>query len=167
MTVTLQKHTHWWKRLSPSKFTSHYSWGTNRVCEYKMDLKVYMDSYMASNGSCFMVTWTTFKIHLLEVGLTQTRETMALRMLTTVGLFYFNLCEDPHELKFIELAFGWGPGHVWLRTTLRSMTTLHEFGGVLGRPLLTFFWAGSHNFMVTALGSCVKWPLSIQCPWDF
>jgi hypothetical protein len=31
--------------------------------------EVYMDSYMASNGSCFMVTWTIFKHHLLEVGL--------------------------------------------------------------------------------------------------
>ena len=33
--------------------------------------KVYMNSYMASNGSCFMVTWTNFKNHFLEVGLTQ------------------------------------------------------------------------------------------------
>ena len=32
--------------------------------------KAYMDSYMASNGSCFMVTWTIFKNHLLKVGLT-------------------------------------------------------------------------------------------------
>ena len=40
--------------------------------------KVYMDSYMASNESCFMVTWTTLKHHLLEAGLTQNRETMAL-----------------------------------------------------------------------------------------
>jgi hypothetical protein len=46
--------------------------------------KVYTDSYTASNGSCFMVTWTIIKNHLLEVGLTQTRETMALRMLTTI-----------------------------------------------------------------------------------
>ena len=38
------------------------------------------------------------------------------------------------------------------------MTTLHDFGGVLGRPLDTFL-LGSHNFMVTALGSRVKWPL--------
>ena len=59
--------------------------------------KVYMDSYMASNGSCFMVTWTISKNHLLEVGLTQNRETMALRTLTTVGLFYFIMCEDPRE----------------------------------------------------------------------
>ena len=53
--------------------------------------KVYMNSYMASNGSSFMVTLTTFINHLLEeVGLTQTHETMALRMLTTINLHYFN-----------------------------------------------------------------------------
>jgi hypothetical protein len=37
--------------------------------------KVYMDSYMASNGSCFMVIWPIFKNHLLEVGLKQDKET--------------------------------------------------------------------------------------------
>ena len=60
--------------------------------------KVDMDSYMALNGSCFMVTWIIFKNHLLEVGLTQNHwETMALQTLTTIGLFYFIVCEDPHE----------------------------------------------------------------------
>jgi hypothetical protein len=44
-----------------------------------------------------MITWTISKNHLLEVGLTQNRETMALRMLTIVDLLYFNVCEDPHE----------------------------------------------------------------------
>ena len=68
--------------------------------------KVYMDPYMASNGTFFMVTWTITKNHLLEVGLTQNRETMALRTLTTVGLFSFITCEDPHEQKLIEIAFG-------------------------------------------------------------
>jgi hypothetical protein len=53
-----------------------------------------------------MVIGTIFKNHLLEVGLTQNWETMALRMLTTVGLFYFIMCEEPHEEKFIERAFG-------------------------------------------------------------
>ena len=56
-----------------------------------------MDSYMASNGSCLMVIWTIVKNHLLEVGLTQNRETMALRTLTTVDLFYFTMCEDMCE----------------------------------------------------------------------
>ena len=58
---------------------------------------VYMDSHMASNGSRFMVTWIVFKNHLLEVALTQNRETMILRTLTTVGLFYFIMREDPRE----------------------------------------------------------------------
>jgi hypothetical protein len=30
-----------------------------------------MDSYIVSNGSCFIVTWFVFKNHLLKVGLTQ------------------------------------------------------------------------------------------------
>ena len=70
--------------------------------------KVYKDSYMASNGPCFMVTWTIFKNHLLEASLTKTRETMALRMFTAVDLFYFVVHEDPHEQKFIEVAFNEG-----------------------------------------------------------
>jgi hypothetical protein len=56
-----------------------------------------MDSYLASDKSCYMVTWTILKNHLLEVGLTQNRETMALRTFTTVDLFYFIMIEDPHE----------------------------------------------------------------------
>jgi len=72
--------------------------------------KVYEDSYMTSNESCFMVTWIIFKNRLLEVGLTQNRETMALQTLTTVDLFYCIICEDPHESKFSER----GPGHIWL-----------------------------------------------------
>ena len=59
--------------------------------------KVYVDPYIASNGSCCMVTSTIFKNHVLEVGLTQNRETMALQMFTTVDLFYFIMCEYPHE----------------------------------------------------------------------
>ena len=35
-----------------------------------------MDSYVASNVSCFMVTWTIFQNHLLEVGLTRNWETI-------------------------------------------------------------------------------------------
>ena len=69
--------------------------------------KVSMDSYMASNGLRFMVTWIIFKNHLLKVGLTQNRwETMALRMLTTIGLFYLIMCEDPQEYKLNEITFG-------------------------------------------------------------
>ena len=50
------KHSHWWKRWSRSKFAWHYSRGTHIVCECKMDVKVYMDSYMTWNATspCFM-----------------------------------------------------------------------------------------------------------------
>ena len=82
--------------------------------------KVYIKSYMALNGSCFMVTWIIFKNHLLEVGLTQIQETMALRALTTIGLFYLIMCEDTHEEELIEIAFGWGHDHIWLHTTLEG-----------------------------------------------
>jgi hypothetical protein len=61
------------------------------------ECQIYMDPYMVSIGSCFMVTWTIFKYHLLEVGLTQNRETLAIQMFTTVDLFYFIMCEDMHE----------------------------------------------------------------------
>ena len=73
-----------------------------------MDVKVVMDAYMASNGSCSMVTWTSFKNRLLEgkVGLTQYRQIMTLRKLTLVDLFYFIMCGDPHEWRFVELALG-------------------------------------------------------------
>ena len=51
--------------------------------------KVYMDFYMPSNGSCFTVTSTIFKNHLLEVGLTQNQKITALRNLTIIDLLYF------------------------------------------------------------------------------
>ena len=50
--------------------------------------EVYMDSYMAPNKSYFMVIWIVFKSHLLKVGLTQNRETMTFRMLSTIDLFF-------------------------------------------------------------------------------
>jgi hypothetical protein len=61
---------------------------------------------------------------------------MAFRMLTTIDLFSF-------IIVFIEIAFGSWSGYIWLHTTQfwRSVTTLHNFGGALGQPLDTFFWA--------------------------
>ena len=41
-----------------------------------------------------MVTWTIFKNHLLEVSLTQNRETMTLQMLTNIDLLYSIMYED-------------------------------------------------------------------------
>ena len=54
--------------------------------------KVYMEAYLASNILCFMTTLTIFNNHLLDVGLTQNREFMALQTLRTVDLFLFLSC---------------------------------------------------------------------------
>ena len=77
---------------------------------------------MASNGSCFMVTRTIFKTPSLGGRPnTKNQETMALWMLTTVGLFHFIMREDSCEYKFIEIAFGWGTGYIWLHTTFEGL----------------------------------------------
>jgi hypothetical protein len=80
----------------PSSLHTTLEGPTEYISECKMDVKVYMDSSWALKGSCFMVTWTFFLKHLLEGGLTQNRETMVLQELTTIGLFSFIICEDPH-----------------------------------------------------------------------
>ena len=76
--------------------------------------KVDMDySYTTSNGSCFMVTWMIFKTRLLEVGLTQNGDTMALCNVTIIELWYILSCVRAlREQKIIERAFGFMSGHV-------------------------------------------------------
>ena len=122
-----------------------------------------MDSYVASNGSCFMVTWTRFKNHLLEVGLTRNRETMALQMLIIVGLFYFIM---------------WGPTSIgihwysiWLRARSHMTshyiwgfaTTLCDFGGILGWPWTLSFWAATISW--SRLLVCVERPIRSRPPY--
>jgi hypothetical protein len=90
------KHSHWWKRRVRSKFASHYAWGTTGACECSMDVK---STWIPTWHPMDHASWSLglFSINLLEVGLTQKRETMELRRLTIVDLFYFIMCEDPHE----------------------------------------------------------------------
>ena len=79
------KHSHWWERWSWSKFTSHYPWGTNRVYECKLDVK---STWVPIWHRMDHVSWSLGLPHVLEVGLTQNHEIMALRTLITIGLFY-------------------------------------------------------------------------------
>jgi hypothetical protein len=119
--------------------------------------KIYMNSYMKLNESCFMVTWIIFKNHLLEVGLTQTQETMALRTLTTIGLFNFIMCGG---LTWIEIVVFGGPVAYDITLYLRVHDHTTWFWRCVGTAF-GHFLLGSHNVMVAALGSCVKkWPLT-------
>jgi hypothetical protein len=100
-----------------------------------------MDSYMASNGSYFMVTWPIFKNHFLEVSLTQNRKTMAFQTLTIVDIFDFIIYVRAHMNRKTRKSIWFeGPSHMASHYTWGFVTTLHDFGGVLGRPLDTFFW---------------------------
>ena len=67
------------------------------MCECKMDVKF---AWIPTRHQMEHVSWSLglfSQIHLLEVGLPQKRETMALPMLTTADLFYITMREDPHE----------------------------------------------------------------------
>jgi hypothetical protein len=136
------KHSHSWKGRSQSKVTLHYAWGTNRVCECKMDVKFFIDSNMASNVSDFKVTQTIFQ-----------KPSLGGRPNTKPG---DHGTLNSHNRWFILFYHGWGPTRIeihwnsiwltaWSRMTSHytwgSVTTLHDFGGVLGRPLDIFFWA--------------------------
>jgi hypothetical protein len=71
--------------------------GTNGVCECEMDAKT---AWILTWHPMDHVLWSLglfLKTHLLKVGLTQTWETWHSETLTTVDLFYFVMCKDPHE----------------------------------------------------------------------
>ena len=106
-----------------SKFaTSHCAWGTNGVSECKMDVKVYIDSYMTLNGACFTVPWTAFENHLLEVGLTQNRPGRPWYFEHSQPLVcsILSCVRTRMNRNSIETTFGWGLGHIRLHTTLEG-----------------------------------------------
>ena len=81
-------------------------------------------------------------------------------------LVYFNLScvktrMNRNSLKYLLVE---GPITHDFTLHLGSVTTLHDFGGVL-EHLLNTFLLGSHNYMVTALGSCVKCPNFSPSQW--
>jgi hypothetical protein len=100
--------------------------------------KVYTVSYMASNGSCFMVTWIICKNTLLEGGVIQTGD----HGTRNAHNRCFSLFHDMWAPTWIEIHWN----SMWLRArshmtshyTWGSMTTRRDF---LGRPLDTFFRA--------------------------
>ena len=82
-----------------------------------------------------------FEVGLFEVGPKQHREIMALWNLTTINFFSFIMCEDSAWIEFIEVAFSWGHGHIWLQTTLEGPWPHYMILEVSGTTLRHFFWA--------------------------
>ena len=105
--------------------------------------RVYMDSHMASNGSSFMATWIICK----KIPPFGGRPNTKLGDHNTLNTHnrWFVLCY--HVVRTCTKRFQWNS--IWLRDrshmtsdyTWISVTTLHDFGSVLGQPPNTFFWA--------------------------
>ena len=121
--------------------------------------EVYMDSFLHG------IKWIMFHGHLDYFK----KPPLGGRSNTKLG---YHGTPNIHNRWFILIYHVQGPAWVeihwnnnWLRAqshltshyTWGSVTTLHDFVGVLGWPLDTLFWALT-IFMVTALGSCMMWP---------
>jgi hypothetical protein len=116
--------------------------GDQRTKWTQYGCKVCMDSYVASNGSRFMVTWTILKNCLLEVSLTQNRETVALQTLRTHCFILFYHVWGPASIEIHRNNIWWkARSHMASHCTRGSVTALHDCGGALGWPLHTLFWA--------------------------
>jgi hypothetical protein len=133
----------------------HYAWGTNGVSECKTGVEStwVLTSHQMDH---FVVTWIIFKNHLLKIGLTQNRETMALWTLITVDFILFYHAWGPawieiHRNSILLRA----QSHMTSHYTRGSVTTLHDFGGVLGRPLNPFVWA-----------LLISWSRLSACVWS-
>ena len=133
------KHSHWWKKRSQSKYASHYTWVNNGVSECKMNVK-------STYGFLHGIEWIMFHGHLDYFQ----NPPLGGRLHTKYDT------PNAHNRWFILFYHGWGPtwiesqwNSMWLRVrsnmtshyTRGSVTTLHNFGSVLGWPLNTFFWA--------------------------
>ena len=108
------KHSHWWRKRSRSKFASHYAWGTNGVCECKMDVK-----------STWIPTWHWMDHVSCHLDYFQ-KTPHGGRLNTKPG---HHGTPNVHNRWFILLyhvrgptwrVFGWGTGHIWLHTTLED-----------------------------------------------
>ena len=82
---------------------------------------VYMDSYMVSNGLCFIITWIVFKNHLWEVGLPpKTGRSWHTKPHNHWFIKFWSYGRTLLEWKLFGIAFGWRHGHIWLHTTLEG-----------------------------------------------
>ena len=133
------KHSHWWKRRRRSKFASHYVWGTNGVCECKVDVK-----------STWIPTWHRMVHGHLDYFQNQLSCRQANTKLGDHGtpnaqkmLICFSISCVRHAWIQIHRNSIWlrARSHMSSHYTWGSVTKLHDSGGVLGRPSDTFFWA--------------------------
>ena len=87
---------------------------------------VYVDSHMALIGSCFMVTWIILKKSPLgDRPNTELRDHGTPNAHNRWFILFHHVWGPAWIKNFIEIAFGWGPGHIWLHTTLEDPWSHH------------------------------------------
>ena len=153
----LFKHSHWWRKRSRSKFASHYTWVTNGVCEWKVDVR---STWIPTWHQMGHVSWSLglfTKTTSWRLGLTQPGD----HGTPNAYNHCFNLFYHVWGPAWIEIHWKsiWlRPGHIWLHTTLEDMWPHYMVLGVTWDNLWTlFFWAltiswswlmGSHNLIM-------------------
>ena len=138
------KHSHWWKQRSRSKFASYYAWGTNGVCECKMDVKF---TWISTWHQMVHVSWSLGLFSYSPFGG---------RSNTKLG---DHVTPNAYNHWFILFYHVWGPAWIdihWNSILLRArshytwgtMTTLHDFEvswdglWTLSFGLLARVWSG-------------------------
>ena len=98
-----------------------------------------MNSYMASNGSRFMITWIIFKKHLLKGKASHKIRRPRHSKFSQLLIYCILSCVGmPYEYKFIEIAYG-VQSHMTSNYTWGAVTTLHDSRSALRRSLDTSF----------------------------
>ena len=129
------------EKVNRVQVASHYVWGTNGSKWIQDGCKVYMGSYMASNGSCFMATWIIFK-------------KIPLGCRSNIRLGWPWHSETSQPLVYYILSWVRSPSHMTWHYTWGLVPTLHEFGSALGQLLDTSFGLSQfhgHNYWLACV----------------
>jgi hypothetical protein len=153
------KHSHWWKRRShQSMSASHCTWGTNIVHVNARWMKML-------HGLLHAIQWIMFHGHLDYFP----KPSFGSKSNTKSG---DHGIPNAHNRWFILFYHVWGSAWIknhWKWHLVEGPVTCDFTLHSRIRDQTTWFWRcvgtafghfhlGSHNFMVTALGLCVKWP---------
>ena len=144
------KHSHWWKRRSRSKSTSHYTWGTNGVSECKMDIK-----------STWIPTWHEMDHVSWSLGLFW-KPTLGGRPNSwgDHGTLEYHISPHVNRIHGISIWLRARP-HLTSHYTWGHVTTLHDFGSVLGQLLDTSFGLSQFHDH----GSWLVCEVTLNWPW--
>ena len=131
------KHSHWWKRRSRSKFASKYAWRTNGVFMWMRD------GCKILHGLHHAIKWFMFhgRLDYFHKPLLGGRSWHSERSQPLIYSIFYHV-QGPAWIEIHWNSIGLrARSHMTSHYTWGSVTTLHDFGGVLGRPLDTFFRA--------------------------